>query len=268
MPFATVGDLRMYYETRGSGPRLLIISGTGGDLRRPPSPFDTPLAQHFQILAYDQRGFGQTSRPDIAYTMADYANDAHGLLDAMGWDGCTVMGVSFGGMVAQELALRYPHQVERLVLACTSSGGAGGSSYPLHELGDMPDEERVRKTIEIIDVRNNSTWQKEHPEEFKSLFNRLLAARQPGAADPGREMGARRQLEARSQHNTYERLHSLRMPVYLCGGRYDGIAKPVNLEVMLKKIPGARLEFFEGGHLFLSQDPQAYESIKSFLLGK
>ena len=126
MPFITVRDLRMYYEMRGKGRRLLVISGTGGDLRRSPSIFEMPLAQHFEILAYDQRGLGQTSKPDIPYTMIDYADDANTLLDSVEWDRCLVMGISFGGMVAQEFALRYPHRVERLVLASTSSGGAGG----------------------------------------------------------------------------------------------------------------------------------------------
>ena len=108
MPFVNVRDLKMYYEIRGKGPRLLVISGTGGDLRRSPSIFETPIAQHFEILAYDQRGLGQTSRPDIPYTMIDYADDANALLDAVGWDRSLVMGISFGGMVAQEFALRYP----------------------------------------------------------------------------------------------------------------------------------------------------------------
>ena len=126
MPFVSVRDIEMYYEIRGKGPRLLSISGTAGDLRRSPNIFETPLVQQFEILAYDQRGLGQTSRPDIPYTMADYAADADGLLEVVGWDRCPVMGVSFGGMVAQELGLSFPHRVERLVLACTSSGGAGG----------------------------------------------------------------------------------------------------------------------------------------------
>ena len=63
MPFVGVGDLEVYYEQGGAGPRLLFISGTGGDLRRRPSVFERPIGQHFEILTYDQRGLGQTSKP-------------------------------------------------------------------------------------------------------------------------------------------------------------------------------------------------------------
>ena len=97
MPFVSVRDIRMYYEIRGNGPRLLFISGTGGDLRRSPNAFDSPLPKHCEVLAYDQRGLGRTDRPDTPYTMADYAADADTLLQAVGWDHCLVMGVSFGG---------------------------------------------------------------------------------------------------------------------------------------------------------------------------
>jgi pimeloyl-ACP methyl ester carboxylesterase len=84
MSFITIRDLRMYYELRGTGPRLLGISGTGGDLRRFPTVFELLPAQDFEILAYDQRGLGRTSCPDIPYTMADYADDADALLEALG----------------------------------------------------------------------------------------------------------------------------------------------------------------------------------------
>jgi 3-oxoadipate enol-lactonase len=267
MPFITVRDLRMYYESRGKGPRLLVISGTGGDLRRSPSIFEMPIAQHFEILAYDQRGLGQTSRPDIPYTMLDYADDANALLVGVGWHRCLVMGVSFGGMVAQELALHYPRRVERLVLASTSSGGAGGASYPLHELSQLTVEEYARKILYLSDTRRGAAWQVANPAQFELLLDQTLAGLQLGADEPGRQTGTRMQLEARALHDTYKRLPTLKMPVYICGGRYDGIATPANLEAMQKQIPGSRLELFEGGHLFFIQDPRAFEGIVAFLLG-
>ena len=267
MPFATVRDLRMYYEIRGNGPRLLVISGTGGDLRRSPSIFETSLAQHFEILAYDQRGLGQTSRPDTPYTMADYAEDANALLDAMGWNRSSVMGISFGGMVAQEFALRYPFRVERLVLASTSSGGAGGASYPLHELSDLAVGDYARRILYLSDTRRDAAWQAAHPGQFQGLLDQTLTGLQVGADEPGRQVGARRELEARMLHDTYERLPTLSMPVYICGGLYDGIATRANLEAMQKQIPGARLELFEGGHLFFMQDPRAFDRIAAFLEG-
>jgi 3-oxoadipate enol-lactonase len=265
MPFINVRDLKMYYEIRGKGPSLLVISGTGGDLRRSPSIFEMPIAQHFEILAYDQRGLGQTSRPDIPYAMVDYADDANALLDAVGWDRSLVMGISFGGMVAQEFALRYPHRVERLVLACTSSGGAGGASYPLHELADLPVEEYARLILQLRDIRRHRIWRETNPVQFQTMFDETLAGLRVGADEPGRQIGARRQLEARACHDTYDRLPRLQMPVYICGGLYDGIAKPANLKAMQKQISGSRLELFKGGHLFYIQDPRAFERIEAFL---
>jgi 3-oxoadipate enol-lactonase len=268
MPFISVRDIQIYYEIHGKGPPLLSISGTGGDLRCSPSIFETPLAQHFKILAYDQRGLGQTSRPDIPYSMADYADDADGLLRVVGWNRCSVIGVSFGGMVSQEFALRYPHRVERLVLACTSSGGVGGASYPLHELAHLSLEERARRMVILSDTRLDAEWQGENPTQFQELMEQALEGLLVGSDEPGRQVGLYRQLEARASHDAYDRLINLRLPVYICGGRYDGIAMPANLEAMQKQIPGARLELFEGGHLFFIQDPRAFERITAFLRGE
>lgn len=268
MPFIQVRDLQLWYERQGAGPRLLYISGTGGDLRRKPNVFDQPVAQHFDVLAYDQRGLGQTSKPEQPYTMADYGDDAAALLDTIGWDHCHVIGVSFGGMVAQEFALRHPERIERLVLACTGSGGQGGASYPLHNhLNDAP-EDKIRLQLGLSDVRRDAAWQAGHPAEFADLVAQGLAAGQIGANEPGRADGARRQLLARKDHDTYDRLPSLTMPVFVCGGRYDGIAPIANQEALRDRIPGARMELFEGGHAFLQEDPRAYERVIAFLKGK
>ena len=275
MPLIPVRDIEIYYERQGSGPvlhgpvlhgpRLLYINGTGGDLRRRPNVFDSPLAAHFDILSYDQRGLGQSSRPDIPYTMADYADDAAGLLDVIGWESCGVMGVSFGGMVAQELALRHPDRVERLVLACTSSGGAGGSSYPLHTLPPLSPADKARWQIPTADTRQDAAWQAANPAEFQALIDLAVEGGKVGADEPNRAIGARRQLEARAGHDTYDRLAALHIPVFVCGGRYDGIATPANLEALHRQISGSQLEFFEGGHGFLMQDVRAYTAIARFL---
>ena len=158
MPTTRANGLEIHYQIHGSGSRLLFISGTGGDLRNRPNVFDSPLAGKFEVLSYDQRGLGQSSKPKVSYSMADYADDAAALLDELDWGQVPVMGVSFGGMVAQELALRHPQKVAALVLACTSSGGAGGASYPLLELEDLDERERAERHLPLADIRRDAAW--------------------------------------------------------------------------------------------------------------
>ena len=264
MPFADVRDLSVYCELAGNGPRLLAISGSGGDLRRQ-AQVHTAFLDDFTVLAYDQRGLGQTTIPDPPYTMQDYADDAAALLDVLGWDRCHVMGTSFGGMVAQEFAIRHPLRVERMVLNCTSSGGTGRPSYPLHELSDLDPEQRFRTTLPISDTRQDAAWQAAHADTVETMRQDFLARQELGAGEPRHELGARAQLDARRRHDVYDRLPQLEMPVLVCAGRYDGIAPPKNAEAIVRQIPNAELAFFEGGHGFFRQDETAYPRMIAFL---
>ena len=265
MPTAQIGAVELYYERAGAGPPLLFISGTGGDLRVKPNVFDGPLAKSFELLAYDQRGLGRSSKPDVAYTMADYADDAAALLDALGWASAKVVGVSFGGMVAQEFVLRHPGKVERLVLACTSPGGAGGASYPFHDIQHLKGEERAKHLIPVSDTRRDAAWAAANPDTHAQLV--ALGSAEPFADEPGRAMGARRQLEARAGHDTWDRLGRIACPVMVAAGRFDGVALPATQERMASRIPGAQLRFFDGGHLFMIQDRAALPAMTEFLLG-
>lgn len=265
MPIAPLNGLNIYFERAGDGPPLLFISGTGGDLRVQPNVFASPLAKRFDLLAYDQRGLGRTDKPDVAYSMAQYADDAAALLDHVGWDAVRVIGISFGGMVAQELVLRHPERVSRLVLACTSPGGAGGASYPFHEIGHLTGEARARHLLPISDTRRDAAWAAANPEEYEKLV--ALSAADPFAGEPGRAEGAQRQLEARAGHDTWDRLPQIACPVLIAAGRYDGVALPETQDRMAGRIPGAELRWFEGGHLFMLQDRSAYPAMIAFLQG-
>jgi 3-oxoadipate enol-lactonase len=267
MPSITVGALRLYYEIRGSGRPILFIGGTGADLRQSANPFQRRLTGDFEVLMFDQRGLGQSDKPDLPYAMADYAADANGLMEALAWPPCPVLGYSFGGMVAQELALRHPERVERLVLLSTTGGGAGGSSYPLHELAHLPPPERARRMVELSDVRRDAAWQERNRDLHAALVEDSLAGMLTGAGEPGHDTGMRRQLGARRYHDAWERLPAVSMPVFVFGGKYDGLAPPQCQQALARRIPGARFELFEGGHLFFLQDGRAYERIRAALMG-
>ena len=262
---ARIGDIELYYERGGQGPPLLYISGTGGDLRLKPSVFDGPWTERFEVVAYDQRGMGRSSKPDRPYSMAEYGDDAAALTQAAGWDDAMVIGVSFGGMVAQELALRHPERVRRLVLACTSPGGAGGASFAFHDIQHLTGEGRARHLIPIADVRRDAAWAAANPEDYAQLV--ALGAADPFAQEPGHAVGAGRQLEARAGHDTWDRLDQIRCPVLLAAGRHDGIALPATQHAMISRLPDAELRFFEGGHLFALQDPTAIPAMMDFLAG-
>ena len=168
-------------------------------------------------------------------------------------------------MVAQHLTLRHPDCVDRLVLCCTSAGGAGGSSFDLLSIADLPRDERATVSMPIMDTRNDLSTD---PPTLAPLFDRLgpfMAAPPLNADDPDAAMGARRQLEARAEHDVYDRLDEITMPTLVAGGRYDGQAPPDNLERLAAALPDATLRFFDGGHMFLLQDRTAWPAIIDFL---
>jgi 3-oxoadipate enol-lactonase len=266
MPHALANGVSLYYEIDGTGERLLVISGTGGDLRRTPGLAGGPALAPFQKLQYDQRGLGQSAVPPGPYSMGGYAGDAAALLDAVGWDDCAVLGISFGGMVAQELAIRHPQRVRRLVLACTSAGGAGGSSFPLHELVGVGDDAALARHMELLDTRWDAVWRAANPDTVQMMAEGLGRL---GRSDdvPGAENGVLLQLEARSRHDTSSRLGLIRCPTLVCGGRFDCLAPPAHSAFLARGIPGARLEMFDGGHIFFLQDHAALPAMADFLLG-
>jgi 3-oxoadipate enol-lactonase len=261
MPFATGNRIDIYYERAGHGEPLLFISGSNGDLRSRPNQFDTALASSFELISFDQRGLGQTSKPEGEYTMGDYAEDVLALLDYLALTVVPIVGVSFGGMVAQEFAVRYPERVQKLVLACTSSGGQGGSSFPLQDLAELAPRERAEAQLKVADLRCDDAWIDEKPERWERLVSATMAMTRSD-----RDVAATaKQLRARWAHDTYRRLPQLKMPVLLCAGKYDGIAPVANMRAIHEQIPQSEIAYFEGGHMFVAQDKSAYPFMANWL---
>ncbi len=259
MPTVTVNGIDVYYERRGAGPPLLFFNGSGATLETS-APIIEQFRRHFDVVAHDQRGLGRTSIPPGPYTMADYAADAAALADHVGWATSAAVGISFGGMVAQEYAVTFPERVSRLALLCTSAGGAGGASYPLHELAELTPAEQAAIALTLLDTRFTPDWLATHPRD-RALVD-MRAERPPSSGEQRR--GELEQLEARRHHDVWDRLPKIAAPTLVACGRYDAIAPPANSEAIAAQIP-AELRLYEGGHLFFVQDPTAMPDVIAFL---
>ena len=252
----------LYYERHGAGPRLLFLNGSGTTIETTRAMFSV-FDPSFDFLTLDARGLGQSGPVTRRYTMADCAADALAVMDAEGWDSACVLGVSFGGMVAQELAVTAPDRVERLALLCTSPGGPERSSYPLHELEALPEEQRSALGRQLIDTRFDDAWLAAHPDD--AALAAMIDRREP-QPDPQRRRGELEQLAARRNHDVWDRLSAITSPTFIGCGRYDGIAPPANSAAMASAIAGAELHEYEGGHIFFVQDPRAMPEVIEFLL--
>ena len=146
---------------------------------------------------------------------------------------------------------------------CTSPGGAGRASYPLHELAERPPEEQAAIGLTLVDTRFTGDWLDTHPADRALLAGR--AQRGQADRDPEQRRGELEQLGARRGHDVWDRLPAITCPTLVAGGRYDGIAPPANSEAIASRVPGAELRLYEGGHLFFRQDPAALPDILGFL---
>jgi 3-oxoadipate enol-lactonase len=232
--------VRLNFEVHGDpgAPPMILLEGLGGDIPGWRRNIPT-LAQELWVIAYDFRGNGRSDDPPGPCTMATFVDDTLALLDALGVERAHVYGQSFGGMVAQELALTAPERVRTLILACTDMGRRTtirreGATAPKHEpwralyAAGFPDE---------------------HPEHVADDLR-------IGAAHPDHPVGGRRQWEAMEGFDTYDRLPDMRIPTLVVHGTADQLIPVENGSRLAARIPGAELVLLEGaGHVYHSERP-------------
>ena len=245
------------WESVGEGPPLLLIHGLGYT-RHGWGPARGLLAERFRVISCDNRGIGESDVPAGPYTAAELAADTLRVLDEAGVERANVVGTSLGGMVAQELALVAPERVERLVLACTTAGGAG--AYPLPQrtvdlftvFPTLPFEEGLRLMVRnaLADATAES-----RPALVDEIYAYRLANQPPLP-------GWQAQAAAGAAFDGSTRLGEIGMPTLVLHGTADNVVDHRNAEILAREIPGARLEWFEGcGHLFFWEEPERFARV-------
>jgi len=263
MPTIKANGIEIYYEITGSGPPLTLIMGLGCSARQ--WQWMVPVfAESFQVITFDNRGVGRTSKPDMDYTTDLFADDTYALLKALNIDKTHLLGASFGGMVAQKCALKYPEMVDCLVLGCT-----------------MPSFTHLPPTDEILQIMPES--QMVAPEEGVEMMMQLFLSEHFFTAQPDhtaklrevmttekKEQGQEpflRQLGAAMIHDTLHEVKNITVPTLAITGELDPIAPVKNARFLAEQIPDSTLaEISEGYHAFwVEKYEEACKTITTFL---
>jgi 3-oxoadipate enol-lactonase len=266
MSSAQINGIEMYYEEHGHGDPLLLIMGLAADSVA--WMFQLPaFSEHYRTIVFDNRGVGRTSKPAGPYSIAQMADDAAGLLDAAGIQRAHVVGVSMGGMIAQELALRHPQRLRGLVLGCTYAKPDAGVEQQMESSlaffgGSRGADGQIHVDLSKVDPM--SFFQHLLPTVFNAQF---IMAELPklmqvfsGALQYGFSMDAiLAQVAATQGHNTLDRLAQIKAPTLVITGDSDLLIPPTNSDTLAAKIPGATLVKLPGGsHGFNFETPDVF----------
>lgn len=221
------------------------------------------FSARYRVVIFDNRGVGRSGKPDCSYTIPMMAGDAVGLLKAIGIPRAHVLGMSMGGMIAQEMALRHPEKVHGLILACTHCGGS----------------QAVRASQEILELfeayLRTGTPEAAH-RAARCLFSEETLQERPDVVEHYQEMSRRlppeprmllHQLEALQGHDTWDALPYIQAPTLVLSGSEDLLVPPENSHLLAQRIPQARLEIIPGGgHQFMVERPEAFnQAVLRFL---
>lgn len=241
------GDVRIAYDVQGAGAPVLLIQGLGYG-RWGWQPVAELLARTFRVIAFDNRGYGASDKPAGPYTAAQMAEDAVAVLDAAGAERAHVVGASLGGAVAQELALRRPERVEKLVLVATMSGVTNMHPLPARTLRMMAEAPELDPAVALRRFVENAL----DPEPEPELVERIVALRMQNPPDPA---GWAAQAAIWSTFDAWNDLPTITAPTLVVHGEGDVVVDARNAPLIAGRIPGARLRLVAGGHLFFWNRP-------------
>jgi len=264
---AKIGDANIEYYVEGSGPPLLMIMGFAGMAAAWGEPFLSLLRQAFTTIRFSNRGTGLSELPPgPPLSMRLMASDAEGLLDHLGIPKAHVLGISMGGMIAQELALASPQRVRGLVLGCTNCG-------PLHSVPAQADVLNKMGQLATLIQRPaieqvQEFWKLAVTPHFIETGAEFLAAiASEGLKAPPSLAALAQQFAAIQSFDSYERLPDISAPTLIIHGDQDLLVPVPNASILQQRIPDSRVHIVEGvGHMFFWEKPEESASaIVAFL---
>jgi 3-oxoadipate enol-lactonase len=249
--------VKIAWEERGDGAPLLLIQGLGYG-RWSWAPIVPVLAERYRVLWFDNRGIGDSDKPEGPYSARLMADDARQVLDEAGVGRAHVLGASLGGMIAQEVAAGSPERVDKLVLCCTTPGGAATVPMPdvtvrlFAEAATLEPEVALRRFVENALAADASA----------ELIQELYELRVANPPDPA---GWQAQAAAGLTFQGVD--GAITAPTLIVTGTEDNVVDPRNSDVLAERIPGAEVQRIDRtGHLFFWEQPGAFVSIVSEFL--
>ena len=253
MPSIGIGQTELHYERAGSGEPLLLIQGMSGTHVSWGEAFRGALEESFDVVAFDNRGIGLSAPIDGPFTIAEMATDTAELLAALEIESAHVVGISMGGMIAQELALAHPERLRSLTLGCTYCGGPGSQLMP---------EENARKLMGGLasgdrDKAIRAGYEVNLSPGFRAEESRYAAFHEMATRVPAAKQTIELQVQAIFGHDTSARLGGISTPTLIVHGTVDGVLPFPNGEMIASLLPGARFEPLEDvGHMFWWERPE------------
>jgi len=252
MAKARAGNIDLEYYIEGSGPPLLLIMGFAGSAHSWGVPFVERLSRDFSVIRFSSRGTGDSDKPADQTTVPMMADDSVALLDALGIEKAHVVGISMGGMIAQEVAISHPERVNGLVLGCTGLGApkmvtadAATSAAMTPDLS-LPREEIIRRS-----------WYALVSDSFVTSGHAFLEGMVASFMEwPTPMETIVKQAMAIGGFSTVGRGGSISAPTLVIHGTLDRLVPPANGDYVHAEIPGSELRSIEGvGHMFFWEKP-------------
>jgi pimeloyl-ACP methyl ester carboxylesterase len=264
MPTIDASGTELHYERAGEGEPMLLIQGMSATHLAWGEPFLEQLRRSFDLIVFDNRGMGLSGRAELPFAIADLAADTAGLLDALEIETAHVVGISMGGMIAQELALSRPERIRTLTIGASYCGGPEGTLMAAEDLQLLGTAYASGEPEQVF----RAMWEINLSPGFRAEDSRFAAFAEMGSTLPAPQPVVLQQMQACAGHDTHQRLGEISLPTLVIHGDADRLLGYPNGCQIAALIPGARLETLEGiGHMFWWEQPErAAELIREHAL--